>query len=382
MKIIKTADPFFEEEDISEILIKTKRFLQGDGMLSMGKNVQEFENNFSSYIGCKGSVATNSCTSALEVALLSLGVGPGDEVIVPVQTFIASGSCILRTGAKPVFCEINNNFLLDFESLKNKITESTKSVILVHYAGLLHEDIEEIKSYLGSRKIYLIEDAAHAPGASIDNKKAGNFGDLACFSFFSTKNMTTGEGGMITSNDGILLKKCSSIRNRGLDIDSDQEIFTVLGGNYRMTEFQALLGIYQLKRLDAINLHRNKIAKIYIKNLEETRIGGYLELPDINQNIMHAYWRFWVRLEDNIDRQDVKAHLATHAIPSDWAYSPLLHLQPLFKNTLSIHEGLMPKSEKLASQHICLPIHSKITEEDAEFISKTMSDYLLNIHES
>ena len=372
-----TAYPFFEEDDILEILSKTKKFLEGDGMLSMGKNVQEFENNFSSYIGCTGSVATNSCTGALEIALLALDIGPGDEVIIPVQTFIATGSSVLRTGAKPVFCEINENFLLDFKSLKDKITDATKSVILVHYAGLLHEEIEEIKSYLEKRNIFLIEDAAHAPGASMNNKRAGNFGDISCFSFFSTKNMTTGEGGMITTNNRELLKRCSSIRNRGLDLESDVEIFNTLGGNYRMTEFQALLGIYQLKRLKKINDHRNKIAEIYFNNLQECQEKGLLQFPEIHEKIEHAFWKFWVRVRDGIDRNEIKNYLAKKSIASDWAYSPLLHLQPLFKKLLNSSEVNMQRSEKLASMHICLPIHNMISEDDAEFIAKSMADYLL-----
>ena len=377
-----TSYPFFEDDDIEEILLKTRQFLKGEGMLSMGKYVEEFENNFSHYIGSKGAVATNSCTSALEISLLALETGPGDEVIIPVQTFIATGSSVLRTGAKPVFCNINENFLLDFKSLKEKITSSTKSVILVHYAGLLHEEIEEIRSYLKQKKIYLIEDAAHAPGASINNKKAGNFGDISCFSFFSTKNMTTGEGGMITSNNAKLLNRCSSIRNRGLDLESDVEIFNTLGGNYRMTEFQALLGIYQLKRLDKINQHRNKIAKIYLNNLQECQEKGLLQFPEVHKDIEHVYWRFWVRLKEGIDRKKVKNHLSEKSISSDWAYSPLLHLQPLFKGILEKDSVKMQRSEKLASTHICLPIHTLVTEEGAEFISKSMSDYLKKNYDS
>jgi len=377
-----TAHPFFEEEDISEILLKTKNFLQGDGMLSMGKHVQEFEHDFSTFIGSQGSVATNSCTSALEIALLSLDIGCGDEVIVPVQTFIASGSCVLRTGAKPIFCEINSNFLLDINSMKENITSATKAVILVHYAGLLHEDILEIKSYLDKRNIYLIEDAAHAPGAALNNIKAGNFGDLACFSFFATKNMTTGEGGMITSNSPGLLKKCSSIRNRGLDIDSKEEVFSSLGGNYRMTEFQALLGIYQLRRLDQINKHRNEIARIYLKNLEICQQAGFLEFPNVHEDIDHAYWRFWIRVSPEFNRKDLKEYLTDNSISSDWAYSPLLHLQPVFKRTYKTQLNKIENSEILASHHLCLPIHSRLSFSDAKFISNTTANFFFKNNES
>jgi len=374
----RTASPFFEEEEINYILEETRKILSGDGLLSMGANVEEFEQQFSNYIGCEGSVATNSCTSALEIALMSIDISQGDEVIIPVQTFIATGSSVLRAGGKPVFCEINDNFLMDFEALKNKITSSTKAVILVHFSGLLHEDIEEIKSYLNQRNIYLIEDAAHAPGASLKNKKAGTFGDLSCFSFFSTKNITTGEGGMITSDNEGLLKKCSSIRNRGLDIENKSESFIRLGGNFRMTEFQALLGKVQLRRLDAINSKRNMIADIYKKNLDLCFERELLKFPVVHPELNHSYWRFWVRLKKGIDRKKVKDLLAEQSISSDWAYDPLLHLQPLFRNMFK--EPLsFPESEKLASRHICLPIHSLINEVDAEFISKTFSDILIQL---
>tara|TARA_B100000575_G_scaffold291984_1_gene299219 strand:+ start:19282 stop:20427 length:1146 start_codon:yes stop_codon:yes gene_type:complete len=372
----RTASPFFAEEDIDHILHETRKILSGEGLLSMGKNVDEFENLFSEYTGSRGSVATNSCTSALEIALMSIGVSHGDEVIVPVQTFIATGSAVLRVGGTPVFCNVNHNFLIDFESLKETITSATKAVILVHFSGLLHEDINEIKNYLEEKNIYLIEDAAHAPGASFNNKKAGTFGDLSCFSFFSTKNMTTGEGGMITSNNSDLLKICSSIRNRGIDTDKESESFIRLGGNYRMTEFQALLGKTQLNRLDEINSTRNEIANIYMQNLYSCFEEGLIEYPIVKDGIYHAYWRFWVRLKEGIDRKDIKDSLKKESITSDWAYDPLLHLQPLFTNNFDQSINFS-KSEELASRHICIPIHTQIKNEDAEFISSTLSKILL-----
>jgi perosamine synthetase len=372
----RTASPFFKEEDIDHVLRETRRILSGEGLLSMGKNVDEFENLFSKYTGTKGAVATNSCTSALEIALMSIGISHGDEVIIPVQTFIATGSAVLRVGGVPVFCDVNHNYLLDFKSLKDAITKSTKAVILVHFSGLLHEEINEIKNYLEERNIYLIEDAAHAPGASINNKKAGTFGDLSCFSFFSTKNMTTGEGGMITSDNSDLLKKCSSIRNRGIDTDNEFESFIRLGGNYRMTEFQALLGKVQLNRLDEINHKRNEIANIYIKNLNSCFEKGLIEYPIVKDGIYHSYWRFWIRLKEGIDRKCIKDSLKNESISSDWAYDPLLHLQPLFKDN-SNKSNSFSKSEELASRHICIPIHTQIEKEDAEFISSTLSKILI-----
>ena len=220
-----TAFPYFPEEDIENILREFRKLLAGEGLLSMGKYVQEFEKNFANYIGVKYAIATTSCTSALETILTAIGVGHGDEVIVPSQTFIATASAVIRRGARPVFAEINNYFLLDFEDMKSKITGNTKAVIWVHFAGLLDENLLEIKSWLKERGIILIEDAAHAHGASLENKKAGSIGDAAAFSFYPTKNMTTGEGGMITTDDKLIAQKCRSIGSRGLDLQAGYEIF-------------------------------------------------------------------------------------------------------------------------------------------------------------
>lgn len=372
----KSAYPFFPEEDIEEILKKTRSILEGDGLLSMGNYVSEFESSFASYIGVKSSVATNSCSSALEISLNSIEINPGDEVIIPAQTFIATGSSVVKAGGIPIFCEIDQNFLIDIKDLKNKITSKTKAVIIVHFAGLIHEDIEELKIFLNKKNIFLIEDAAHAAGSLLNGKKAGSFGNVACFSFFSTKNMTTGEGGIIVSNEDKILKNASSIRNRGQDPESDNEQFSKIGSNYRMTEFQALLGIYQLKRLDDFNRHRNKIASIYDKNFNSLFNSKVLSKQTKKEGNFSSFWKYWIILEDESfnpdDRSTLKEMMAEDSISVDWAYSPLVHLQPVFRSMYNISEGHLPASERIASRHLCLPIHSLISEEDADFISKTL----------
>ena len=256
MKKYSAAFPFFPKNDIDEILSETKKMLEGSKMLTMGEHVDKFENEFSKYCNVKYSVATNSCTVALELALLSLNLSSDDEVIVPVQTFIATGSCVLKAGSKIIFCDVDDDFLLDFESMKSLITDKTKVVIIVHFSGMISKNILEIKDYLNKRNIVLIEDAAHAHGASFNNMMAGSIGDIGCFSFYSTKIMTTCEGGMITTNNLEYYEKQSSIRNRGVDVKCKNEVFTNLGSNYRFTEFQALLGRYQLKRLEEFHSHR------------------------------------------------------------------------------------------------------------------------------
>jgi len=372
MKTYNTAYPYIPLDDVEEILLETKEILIGNKMLTMSEHVNAFESEFSSYSGTKYAVATNSCTSALELSLATLNLSKDDEVIVPVQTFIATGSAVLRVGAKIVFCDVDDNFLLDFDYMKGQITKDTKAVIVVHFAGMISEDILKIRDYLKNKNIALIEDDAHAHGASHHGIKAGNIGDFGCFSFFSTKIMTTGEGGMITTNNREYYEKCASMRNRGIDLKYKGEIFSNLGGNHRVTEIQALIGRYQLKRLDEFSEHRNKIAKIYKDELKELISKQILRVQEVGTNSRHAYWRFIVFLNKH-NRDELKNKLNELNIKADAPYSPLLHLQPLFSK---VDKKEYPNAEELSRKHLSLPLHMLITEKDAKFIITTFKNFL------
>ncbi|MDD3324215.1 MAG: DegT/DnrJ/EryC1/StrS family aminotransferase [Sulfurospirillaceae bacterium] len=364
MKTYNTAFPYFPEEDIEEILKETREILCGNKMLTMGENVSEFEKQFSNYCEVKYAIATNSCTSALEISLSSLNLKGDDEVIVPVQTFIATGSAVLKVGAKIAFCDVDDDFLLDFESMKKLINKNTKAVIMVHFAGMISKNIIKIRDYLKEKNIVLIEDDAHAHGATFGNLKAGNIGDLGCFSFYSTKIMTTGEGGMITTNNKELYEKCASMRSRGMDINYKGELFINLGSNHRVTEFQALLGLHQLKRLEEFLQHRNKIATIYKNALFLLIENGAVRLQEPAKDSRHAYWRFIVFLEKH-NRDKIKEKLNLLNIKADAPYFPLLHNQPVFKKN---DKGKYPNAQKLSARHISLPIHMLINENDARYI--------------
>jgi perosamine synthetase len=375
MKKFNTALPFFPKEDINKILSEFKRILSGKGMLTMGRHVTDFEAAFARYTGSRYAVATNSCTAALEIALQCIGLGKTDEVIVPVQTFIATGSSVIVSGGKIRFVEIDDNFLLDFDDMKKKINSRTKAVILVHFGGLIHPKIFEIRDYLKKRNIYLIEDAAHASGARIHNFSAGTLGDFGCFSFFSTKIMTTGEGGMLTFDNKKFHALSSSLRNRGLDERYPKgERYVNIGSNRRLTEFQAILGLYQLKRLEDFVEHRLKIAAIYkdcLSPLIKKRFIHFQTYPDY---IRHAYWRFMVFLDKpKAQREDLKKALSPFGIEINWPYEPLLHLQPIFRKK----HGRFPKSEALAKRHFILPIHCGIRESDARFIARKVNECLV-----
>ena len=299
---------------------------------------------------------------------MAIGIQKKDEVIVPTQTFVSTASCVVNNGGLPIFCEIDNNHLLDFEDLKEKISENTKAVIIVHFCGLIHPDIYEIKSYLQEREIILIEDAAHAHGAKIDDKYAGSIGDFGCFSFYSTKIITTGgEGGFISLNDEKYYTLCESIRAIGIDRSSDTENYNIAGSNNRMTEFQGIMGISQLNRLESFVTQRNELAEIYKNKLSKLKDIGLIRFQEYPESIRHPYWRFVVILTDEkVDRISIKEKLLLDDIHIDWPYQPLLHSMPLFSE---INQQYLTRSDKIAKKHLCLPLHLGISKNDADFIA-------------
>ena len=367
----KNALPFFHKEDIDLILNEFREILTGNGMLTKGPRSKEFEKKYADYTGCKYAITTNSCTTALEIVLKSIGLKANEEVIVPTQTFIATGSCVITCGGKVVFCDSDDDFLLDIEDLKKKINDKTKAVIIVHFAGLIHPKIFELKKYLNERGIFLIEDCAHSNGAKIDGIMSGNIGDFGCHSFYSTKIMTTGEGGMITTNHEDYYYLCSSYRSIGIDTMSKSEIFCQIGSNNRMPEFESILGLYQLKRLNEFVSHRNMVASVYIKELKTLEEKKLIRFQKVLPNMIHPYWKFIVFLESkNISRNNLKEKLLSKGINIEAPYQPLMHNQPVFKNIYYNVNVSVPNAEKLIDTHFCLPIHYKISEADAINIAK------------
>ena len=366
-----SAFPYIPEQDVKSIIPEVEKIIAGNALLTRGPRVNEFEELFSGYVGTQYGVALNSGTSALEVALKAIGIENGDEVIVPVQTFVSTGSCVVNKGGTPVFCGIDENHLMSFDDLKNRITDRTKAVIIVHFCGMIHPEILEMKHYLTERNIVLIEDAAHAHGAKIDDLYAGNIGDLGCFSFFATKIMTTGgEGGMITTNDEGLYHLCSSIGAIGIDKQASVEIYPNAGSNNRMTELQALVGITQLRRLNSFVSHRNEVVHTYKDILTPLSTRGIIKYQNVPSNTMHPYWRFMVMLrDDSISRETIREKLRVDGINIDWPYHPLLHRQPVFSD---FEKGSYVDSEDLASRHFCLPVHLNIQSEDVMFISEKL----------
>ena len=265
MSSISGSFPYFSEDSLNAISNQIRLMLKS-GRLTDGPYAQEFEKKFAEYNNVKYAVAVNSGTAALDIALRYYKL-QGKEVIVPTNTFVSTPNSVIFAGGKPVFADMNPDTLgIDVEDVKRKVTEKTAGVIVVHIAGLLCPQINELKEFCEQKGLFLLEDSAHAHGATLDGRKAGTFGDVGCFSFYPTKVMTSGEGGMIITNNEILADQAKILRTCGQNAHRD---VVMLGHNWRLNELNAIVGINQLEHLEEFLNKRNQVAGWY----EETLSG-------------------------------------------------------------------------------------------------------------
>ena len=371
MRKIDMADPYFNADDRERIHREIDNIL--DNSLSMGPNVKAFENEFATRLNLKYAIAMNSCTSTLEAALAAYNI-LGSEVIVPSETYIATGMAVHLSGGLPVFAEVSEKTLcLDIDDVVKRITSKTKGIILVHMAGLITPNIMEFRELCDDRKLFLIEDAAHAPGAQINKKEAGTFGHVGCFSFFPTKVITSGEGGMLVTDDDEIAAFARSFQNRGLDLNAEKEAYLIPGRNVRMTEMAALLGRIQFERLDEFLYRRRQIAQIYSKELSELDTLQLIIPKDIKSS---SFWKIPILLNRLVDRSEVIDYLLRYKISTDCAYDPSLHLQPVFKNLYGTSEGQLPHSENYLSRNLNLPCHPRLTDNDILFVCDKLKEIL------
>ncbi len=364
MKKITMADPHFNADDRARIHREIDAIL--DGALSMGPQVRAFEEEFAARVGVRHAIAMNSCTSTLEGVLWAHHVA-GREVIVPAETFVATGMAVHLSGAVPVFAEISAHTLcLDLDDVRRRVTAKTAGIIVVHMAGLITPDIKALRQFCDSKGLFLIEDAAHAPGAQLDGRQAGAWGHAGCFSFFPTKVLAAGEGGMLTTDDDRLAEAVRSFQHRGRDMQSRTERYVNPGRNVRMTEMNALLGRVQLARLDEFLARRRQIAALYIRELTGTP-GIQMVRPATLE--ASSFWKVPLLLDPGLDRPRITESLAAQGITVDWAYQPAVHLQPVFRTLYGTTEGQLPRTEDYLSRHLCLPCHPRITDEEALFVA-------------
>ena len=357
---IPIASPIIGDEEIEEVVKVLK-----SGFIAQGPKVAEFEEKFAKFVSAKYAIATSSGTAALHVALLACGIGEGDEVITTPFSFAATGNSILFTGAKPVFVDIDpHTFNIDPEKIEEVITDKTKAIMPVQLYGQSAE-MDKISQIAKKHNLYVIEDAAQAHGSIYKDEKVGSMGDMACFSFYPTKNMTTSEGGMITTNDKELTEKAKMLRAHG---ESKRYEHSLLGYNFRMTDISAAIGIAQLEKLDKFNEQRIANAEYLTKKLED--IKG-LTTPKVLDDVKHVYHQYTIKIETG-NRDDWVEFLNENGIGTGIHY-PI----PIYKQELYIELGYddeLPETEKAADSVISLPVHPNLSEKDLDTIIKVLKE--------
>ena len=354
--MIPIAKPNIGKEELNAVAE-----VLASGQLAQGSKVAEFEEKFASYIGTDYAIATSSGTSALLLIYKALNL-KGKEILMPSFTFIATATAALAAGAKPVFVDVDpKTFCISIKDAKRKITEKTAAIVPVHLYGL-PADMDAILEFAEKHNLYVIEDACQAHGAEYKGKKAGSFGIAAAFSFYPTKNMTTGEGGMVTTNDEKLAEKISLLRNHG---QKSRYEHVLLGLNYRMTNIAAAIGLVQLKKLDKMNEKRIENAKYYLKKLKDV---PNITLPYIPKNRKHVFHQFTVKVKN---REKLIQKLKQNNIGFGIYYPKGCHQQKIFKGKLSL-----PNTERLCKEVISLPVCSLITKKELKKITLIFSDII------
>ncbi len=358
--MIPIAKPLIGEEEKNAVAS-----VLSSGTIAQGPKVKDFEEAFAKYIGAKRAVAASNGTTALHLALIASGVGPGDEVITTPFSFIATANSILYCGAKPVFADVNeNSFNLDPEKVREKITKKTKAIMPVHLYGNPCE-MREFQKIAHDNSLALVEDACQAHGAEYSGKKAGSFG-AGCFSFYPTKNMTTSEGGMIATNDDAVADKCVMLRQHG---STKRYFHDELGYNYRMTDIAAAIGIEQLKKLESFNSARIATAAYYDSQFKGVR---GIETPFVEKGCRHVFHQYTLRVtpDAKVSRDEFAEKLGALGVGTGIYYPLPIHLQPLYKKLG--YEDCLPVSEKLAKEAISIPVHPAVSTKERETVARAV----------
>lgn len=326
------------------------------GMLAQGPRTAKFEERFAQVCGVKHAIATSSGTTALHLALLAHGIGPGDEVITTPFTFIASANSILFTGAKPVFVDIDpETFNIDPACVAAAITPRTKAIMPVHLYGYVC-DMDALQAIADKHGLAIVEDACQAVGAGYKGRKAGSFG-TGCFSLYATKNVMSGEGGMITTNDDALAQRCRMLRNHGMQ---RRYYHDMLGFNFRMTDLCAAIGLAQLDRLEGFTQQRRANAA-YLNSKIESVIT-----PKVKAGYDHVWHQYTIRVNGGRDRDAAVKQLAEAGIGTGIFYPVPAHRQDYMREIVGdVH---LPAAEQLAKEVISLPVHPQLTPAELDAI--------------
>ncbi|MGQ9460613.1 MAG: DegT/DnrJ/EryC1/StrS family aminotransferase [Candidatus Bathyarchaeaceae archaeon] len=368
-KLIPIAKPVFVEKEIKDVIEVLR-----SGNVRQGRKTEEFERRFCEKVGCNYAYAVNSGTAALHTAFLSI-LKPGDEVIVPAFTFISTASTVVFSNARPVFADIDEEtFTIDHEDVKEKISSRTKAIVPVHLFGHA-ADMKALQQIAEDHDLYVVSDAAQAHGTKVDGKDVGSFDDLNCYSFYATKIITTGEGGMVTTNNEELYEKGKLIRSHG---QKSKYYHTLLGLNYRMMDITAVLGLNQLDRLDSfVEKRRHNAMRLTegIKNIEGIRP------PVVKSNVYHSFYQYSVLMDLSkykCTRDEFIEAMKAENIECVVHYPVPLTKQPAFEGIVKING--CPVAEDVSKRIFSIPVHPQLSNSDIEKIlialEKVSSFYL------
>ena len=357
--------------------------------ISMGSITNEFENEFAKRQGAKHVIAVTNCTAALHLALKALGIGEGDEVICPSLTFVATANSILYVGAKPIFAEIisHDNLTVSPEDIERRITHKTRAIIVVHYGGYPCE-MDRIVDIANKYDLKIVEDCAHSPLAEYKGRKVGTWGNIGCFSFFSNKNMTTAEGGIITTNDDDIAEKVRLMRSHGMTALSFDKFkghavgydVVELGYNYRIDDIRSSIGIVQLNKLESFNARRRELIKLYIESLLgiDEIIVPFKYLIDA-RDILSSFHIFPIIVNTpRIKRDFVREGLTKKGIQTSVHYQPI-HLFKIYRERFGYRKGDLPLTEWIADHEITLPLYPSMGEGEVLYIVESLKN-ILGLH--
>jgi perosamine synthetase len=355
--------------DITAVEIEAVNRVLQTPHLSIGPVLIEFEREMARYLGVRHAVGVSSGTAALHLAIIAAGVGEGDEVITSPFSFVASANCVLYERARPVFVDIDpETFNLDPTLVEAAITSRTKAILPVHVFGQ-PADMDAIVTIARAHRLVVIEDACEALGAEYRGRKAGTLGDVAAFGFYPNKQMTTGEGGMLTTERDDWAALFRSLRNQGRDVFDAWLNHSRLGYNYRLDELSAALGLAQLRRLGELLAKRERIAQMYHARLQN--VAG-VQLPKVAATTTRRSWFVYViQLAPGIDRNRVMEALQNRGVPSRPYFTPI-HLQPFYRQRFGYCPGSFPVTESIAERTLALPFSGVMTEEQVDYVCQQL----------
>ena len=361
--------PKIGEEEIQAVNKVMRSGMLTSG-LGMGPAVTEFEKSFAKMAGAKHAVAVNTGTAALHSAVMAVGLKHGDEVILPSFTFVATAEAIALAGAKPVFADIDpKTYNLSPSSVEKAVTKKTKAILPVDLYGF-SVDMKPLREIADKRGLALVEDSAQAHGTTYEGKPAGSFADAACWSLYASKNMMTGEGGVVTTNNDQIAETLRMIRTHG---EKAKYSSLILGTNYRMSEMQAAIGNVQLKRLPGFVAKRRQNAQLLTKILGK---NSKLVLPYETKDRLHSWYLYTARLKDGTEteRNTLLQELKNKGIGAEAYYVNPVHQMPFYRETFG--SGMLLQTEKASKQVFSLPIHPGVTEEQIRLIGKTVLSFI------